>query len=260
MWRTNTDKQTSKVSDLLDKTYLDDWKCGPVGCQDIDELRLVLLLHQLVQVALGSQEDLKLLRLSKILQRGALLHEEIQEVSSLASNYRVLLSSCGHIGLSWHRWDIEARESIAEHRAEVIKVLEAPLAFNFSDGVAADNGIWVILGQATLDCHRVTDVQFNLPVIAWLVDWLVWVLLGCLTSSHHARGSIGVSRVWLPLERRLIVVVPTVRMASNKGSIKGLGLVWLAEERTEEILSFSPPRHINRRMSGFMMTLTATIG
>lgn len=63
---------------LPDKTtYLNDGERGPVGRQDVEELRLVRLLHQLVQVALGSQEDLKLLRLSKIPQRGALLQEEI---------------------------------------------------------------------------------------------------------------------------------------------------------------------------------------
>lgn len=64
-----------------------------VGCQDVDQLGLELLLHELGQVALRAQKDLQLFRLGEIAQRSALLQEKIEEVPALTDHCIVLFSA-----------------------------------------------------------------------------------------------------------------------------------------------------------------------
>jgi len=84
-------------------------KCGAIGGQDLGQLWLVLLLHKLVKVTLRPQEDLQLLGLGKVLERGALFQEKIQEVLALTQHSRVLLTSCS---LFRYWWNVQAWEPI----------------------------------------------------------------------------------------------------------------------------------------------------
>ena len=58
-------------------TYLYDGECGSIGRQDIDKLGLVLLLHELVEVTLRAQKDLKFLGLRQVLKRADLFQEQV---------------------------------------------------------------------------------------------------------------------------------------------------------------------------------------
>lgn len=157
-------------------TYFNDGERCTVGCQDVDQLGLELLLHELGQVALRAQKDLQLFRLGEIAQRSALLQEKIEEVPALTDHCIVLFSAWGHCGLFGHGWDVEPGEAIAEHCAEVIEVLESPLALDISQRVPAHDWIRVMLSQPALDDRGLTNMQLNLAIVAWNVDGLVSVL------------------------------------------------------------------------------------
>ena len=65
-----------------------------------------------------------------------------------------------------------------------MEVLEAPLALNVAQGIASNDGVRVMLSEATLDKDWLTDMQLNFSVVARLIYRLVGVLAG-RASSHR---------------------------------------------------------------------------
>jgi len=76
-----------------------------------------------------------------------------------------------------------------------MEVLEAPLALDVAQGIASNDGVRVMLSEATLDKDWLTDMQFDFSVVAWLIYRLVGVLAGRASGHRIYRA---VSRLaWL---------------------------------------------------------------
>lgn len=101
--------------------------------------------------------------------------------------------SCSLLG---NRRDVEAREAIAEHYAEVVEVLESALALDVSVRVPPHHGVGVVVASdSALGKGRLTHVKLDLPLIAWDV--------GRLIDLSFSGSSVGVIRSVLLLLRLL---------------------------------------------------------
>ena len=77
--------------------------------------------------------------------------------------------------LARYGWDIQTREPVNEHHAEVVEVLEAALAIDIAEAVTARHLIRVMLSHATLDKYGFTTIEIDLAIIGRYIDGFVGV-------------------------------------------------------------------------------------
>lgn len=183
-----------------------DGHCGAVDRQDLRQLWLVLLLHELTNVTLGAQEDLHFFGRGKVGERAALLQEEVEEVLALVDS-RVILGMQAKLCLARNGWDIQTREPVNEHHAEVVEVLEAALAIDIAEAVTARHLIRVMLSHATLDKYGFTTIEIDLAIIGRHIDGFVGV-----SAARGRNGLLLLLLSWISslccLGRLVLIAVP----------------------------------------------------